>query len=104
MELPVGNWNYPTRVRFDAGRIRELPAACRELGVIRPLLVTDPGLAGLPLFSDTCGILEAACLPETLAAYRLNPLRCVIHSSRHSPVRTLFVRIDGGYSLTFCGR
>jgi hypothetical protein len=34
-----------------------------------------PGLAGLPLLSDTCGILQAAGLAETPAAYPLNPLR-----------------------------
>ena len=39
-----GNWNYPTAIRFGAGRIGELPDACRELGIQRPLLVTDPGL------------------------------------------------------------
>lgn len=45
----VGNWNYPTSIRFGAGRIAELPAACRELGMQRPLLVTDKGLADLPM-------------------------------------------------------
>ncbi|MDJ0811082.1 MAG: iron-containing alcohol dehydrogenase [Desulfobacterales bacterium] len=50
MELN-GNWNYPTAIRFGAGRIRELPDACRELGVARPLLVTDPGLAALPMIA-----------------------------------------------------
>jgi alcohol dehydrogenase class IV len=75
MNLPVGDWNYPTRVRFGAGRIRELPASCRELGVRRPLLVTDPRLAGLPLFSDTCGILEAAGLPvKVFHALKSNPV------------------------------
>jgi len=47
-----GNWNYPTTVRFGAGRIRELPECCRSLGMERPLLVTDPGLAKLPLVAD----------------------------------------------------
>lgn len=51
MEL-VGNWNYPTAIRFGAGRISELPDACRVLGMKRPLLVTDPGLAGLPMIAD----------------------------------------------------
>ena len=45
----TGNWGYPTSIRFGAGRIRELPDACRELGIARPLLVTDPGLAALPM-------------------------------------------------------
>jgi alcohol dehydrogenase class IV len=52
MELK-GNWNYPTSIRFGAGRIRELPEVCRTLGMQRPLLVTDSGLAKLPMVSDT---------------------------------------------------
>ena len=32
-----GNWNYPTVVRFGPGRIIELPAVCRELGMKPPL-------------------------------------------------------------------
>ena len=48
----VGNWNYPTSIRFGAGRIRELPDACKAVGLKRPLLVTDPGLAKLPMIAD----------------------------------------------------
>ena len=47
-----GNWNYPTAIRFGAGRIAELPDACRSLGMKRPLLVTDPGLARLPMVAS----------------------------------------------------
>ena len=43
------NWNYPTALRVGVGRIRELPEACRQLGMSAPLLVTDPGLATLPM-------------------------------------------------------
>ena len=43
------NWNYPTAIRVGPGRLAELPEACRELGMHAPLLVTDPGLAGLPM-------------------------------------------------------
>jgi alcohol dehydrogenase class IV len=41
----AGNWNYPTTIRFGAGRIGELASACAEAGISRPLLVTDRGLA-----------------------------------------------------------
>ena len=41
----IGNWNYPTSVRFGAGRIRELGAAVKAAGMARPLLVTDARLA-----------------------------------------------------------
>ena len=54
-----GNWNYPTAVRFGPGRIAELPEACRAAGISRPLLVTDPGLAGLPMVKDAIARSEA---------------------------------------------
>ena len=40
-----GDWNYPTRIRFGPGRIAELAESCRSVGIARPLLVTDRGLA-----------------------------------------------------------
>jgi alcohol dehydrogenase class IV len=43
------NWNYPTAVKCGPGRIGELARHCKELGMARPLLVTDPGLASLPM-------------------------------------------------------
>ena len=46
------NWNYPTSIRVGAGRITELPQACRALGMSAPLLVTDPGLAALSLIDQ----------------------------------------------------
>ena len=41
MELR-GNWNYPTTVRFGAGRVSELGAAVKAAGISNPLFVTDP--------------------------------------------------------------
>jgi alcohol dehydrogenase class IV len=64
-----GNWNYPTSIRFGAGRIRELPDVCRVLGMHRPLLVTDPGLARLPLVTDAIQLCADA------------GLKCVAYSS-----------------------
>jgi alcohol dehydrogenase class IV len=49
MALPNANWNYPTAIRFGAGRVAELGEVCRGLGIERPLLVTDPALAKLPM-------------------------------------------------------
>ena len=56
------DWSFPTHIRFGAGRIRELPAACAEAGVARPLLVTDRGLATLPVTMRTLDILDTAGL------------------------------------------
>lgn len=60
------NLNYPTAVRFGPGRISELPAACRALGMSRPLLVTDPGLAALPVVAEALRINHDAGLPTGL--------------------------------------
>ncbi len=38
-------WNYPTTVWTGAGRARDLAKACAQVGIKRPLLVTDAGLA-----------------------------------------------------------
>ena len=54
-----GNWNYPTTVRFGAGRIAELPDTCAELGMKRPLLVTDEGLAELGIVKDAIALCES---------------------------------------------
>ena len=37
------NWNYPTAVRFGAGRAAELGEAAAAAGMTRPLIVTDTG-------------------------------------------------------------
>lgn len=58
----VGTWNYPTAIRFGAGRVRELPEACAALGITRPLLVTDRGLADLPPTRAAVAALEGAGL------------------------------------------
>ena len=47
----LGNWSYPTSIRFGAKRIKELGDACTRAGISRPLLVTDRGLAKLPVAS-----------------------------------------------------
>ena len=48
----TGTWSFPTEIRFGPGRIAELAGACKSLGMTKPLLVTDPGLAALPMVAD----------------------------------------------------
>lgn len=62
----VGNWNYPTQVRFGVGRIKELPEACKSLGMKKPLIVTDMGLKSLPMIADAVKANEAAGVPTGL--------------------------------------
>ena len=57
-----GNWNYPTTIRFGAGRIAELPDAVTQAGITRPLLVTDPRLAAMPMVANAVVALKSAGL------------------------------------------
>lgn len=62
--LPAAmNWNYPTPIKFGAGRIKELPETLDELGIRRPLLVTDPGLSNLPMVGDAKELCDKAGKP-----------------------------------------
>ena len=66
----LGDWNYPTAIRFGNGRIEELPDACAKLGISRPLLITDPGLAE----SDMVRSALAHCTESGLPALPFSEL------------------------------
>lgn len=69
------NWNYPTAVRFGAGRIKELPEALKVAGISRPLLVTDAGLANLPVTQGVLALLRDAGIAVGLfAEVKPNPV------------------------------
>lgn len=59
----TANWSYPTAIRFGAGRISELPDACRAAGISKPLLVTDHGLAALPMTGSVVAFMEKEGMP-----------------------------------------
>lgn len=68
------NWNYPTSVRVGAGRISELAEACKQLGMQAPLLVTDPGLAALPMIHEALRQCRDAGLnAEIFSSIKGNP-------------------------------
>ncbi|MEH6578079.1 MAG: iron-containing alcohol dehydrogenase [Amphritea sp.] len=58
------NWNYPNNIRVGAGRINDLADACKSLGMKAPLLITDPGLASLPMVANAvaaCNEAQLSC-------------------------------------------
>ncbi len=61
--LQQADWNYPTQIAVGAGRIQELSEHCLALGIRAPLLVTDPGLASLPMVTA----IHAACIEAGLS-------------------------------------
>ncbi len=64
----TANWSYPTSIRFGSGRIAELADACAQAGMLKPLLVTDRGLAGLPITAQALDVLEQGGLGRAVFA------------------------------------
>ncbi len=60
------NWSYPTTIKFGAGRLSELAEHCKATGMAKPLLVTDRGLASLPIAAQALDILDAAGLGRAM--------------------------------------
>jgi alcohol dehydrogenase class IV len=52
------NWNYPTTMWVGENRINDIAVACKNLGITKPLLVTDKGLAETDIVKNTLSILE----------------------------------------------
>src|SRR5688572_5438654 len=75
MAIPHRNFGFPTQIKFGAGRIKELAEHCRTHGILRPLFVTDPGLAAMPMVKAVISDLERGELGvKTFADVRPNPV------------------------------
>lgn len=98
-----GNWNYPTSIKFGAGRISELADAVKAVGITRPLLVTDPFLATQPMVAAAKAQLDAAGLPCAIFSdVKPNPVAAnvdagikVLRAGKHDGV----VAFGGGSAL-----
>jgi len=62
------NWSYPNAFKLGRGRIKELADACKSLGMKKPLLVTDRGLASMAITKTALDILEDAGLGRAVFA------------------------------------
>lgn len=71
----VGNWSYPTTIRFGAGRIRELAASAKSANMTRPLVVTDPRIAEMPMLQQALAQLQTAGVAASVfSAIKPNPV------------------------------
>ena len=52
------NWNYPTTMWVGENRINDIAEACKNLGIAKPLLVTDKGLSETDIVKNTLSILD----------------------------------------------
>ena len=74
-KIITGNWGFPTKIWAGPGRISELAAACGEIGIKRPLFVTDAGLRDLPIVKQAMDILISNGLAASIYSdVRGNPI------------------------------
>ncbi|MDO1582540.1 iron-containing alcohol dehydrogenase [Rhizobium oryzicola] len=62
----TANWSYPTAIKLGRGRISELGQACKTLGINKPLLVTDRGLASMSITAAALDVLEESGLGRAI--------------------------------------
>ena len=72
MSSPSATWSFPTAFRIGAGCIGELAEACRQHGLERPLIVTDPGMVNLPAFERVQSSFTS--LVPVFSAIQTNPV------------------------------
>jgi alcohol dehydrogenase class IV len=69
-----GDWNYPTSITAGAGTIVQLAGCAKTLGMGKPLVVTDPGLAALPMVAEALALCRSAGLkPGLFSNIKSNP-------------------------------
>ena len=62
--MALARFSFPTTIEFGAGAIREAGKRLGEMGMTRPLIVTDAGLVATKAFADA-----RAALPQGLAVF-----------------------------------
>ncbi len=56
----LSTWAFPTKIIFGAGAIGQVAEVSRDLGIQRPLIVTDPGIVKCGLVERLTGPLKKA--------------------------------------------
>ena len=75
----TANFSYPIPLKIGAGRISELAGLCRDAGINKPLVVTDPGLAAMPMVDKImAGLKEAGLNTGMFSDVRPNPVEANI--------------------------
>ena len=80
--MSITTFSFPTPTRFGAGALAELPQHLQRLGVHRPLVVTDPGLAATDAFRALSQVLGDAGRDRTWFLYagvHPNPIESDVH-------------------------
>jgi len=99
----IRQFNFPTTIRFGAGAIHELPEHLAQQGFTKPLLVTDPTVAGLDFFKQiTASLVAKGMSVEVFSNIHKNPVKSDVLSGGEAFAAThrdCIVGIGGGAAL-----
>lgn len=75
MKNTISRFSFPTTIYFGVGAVYELPQYLADVGIKKPLLVTDPGMVKTDVFPKIEGILNDSGIEFGLfAEVHSNPL------------------------------
>lgn len=99
----IRQYNFPTTIRFGAGAVKELPEHLKAQGLSRPLLVTDPLVAGLGFFREIAGSMKARGLSvEVFSDIHKNPVKSDVEKGGEAfneTHRDSIIGIGGGAAM-----
>jgi len=89
--MSIAQFNFPTTIRFGAGVVSELGAYLKKNGLAKPMISTDPTIAGLPFFKKILTDLETAGISAT-----------VFHDIHKNPVKSDVYKGTDVYDANNC--
>lgn len=99
----ISQFNFPTKIRFGAGIVAELPAYLKENNLSKPLVVTDPNVANLPFFKQIIQELSSKGISvEVFSDIHKNPVKSDVYKgdeAYYGTERDSIIGIGGGAAI-----
>jgi alcohol dehydrogenase class IV len=99
----IYQYNFPTLIRFGAGAVKELPDYLKKNRLERPLLVTDPTVAGLRFFHDITEALRKQQIAVGIfSGIHKNPVKSDVYAGAEvydATRRDSIIGIGGGAAM-----
>jgi len=99
----ISQFNFPTKIRFGAGVVAELPAYLKDNNLSKPLVVTDPNVANLAFFKQIVQDLSSKGISvEVFSDIHKNPVKSDVYKgdeAYYGSERDCIIGIGGGAAI-----
>ncbi|RFS18464.1 iron-containing alcohol dehydrogenase [Emticicia sp. C21] len=103
ISIVISTYNFPTKIRFGAGAVEELADYLKDNNLSKPLIVTDPVVAGLPFLKRIADNLRLKGISvEIFSDIHKNPVKSDVYKgdeAYHSTNRDSIIGIGGGAAM-----